>query len=137
MCARGRRSPAAFRRIAHQRQPDRDVNETYTSTEPQRADLDKLEGATLIEFGTPWCGYCRAAQLSIGAATAQYPNVRHLKIADGPGRPLGRSFRVKLWPTLVFMKDGVEMSKLVRPRGSAEIAQALEQINSQDPSTTS
>ena len=113
------------------------MNETYTSNEPQRSEIDKLEGATLIEFGTPWCGYCRAAQPSIAAAMAQHPDIRHLRIDDGPGRPLGRSFRVKLWPTLVFMKDGKEVTKLVRPGGSAKIGRALDQIdplNSAPPS---
>ena len=104
------------------------MNETYSSNEPQRSEIDHLEGATLIEFGTTWCGYCRAAQPSIAAAMSQHPAIRHLKIADGPGRPLGRSFGVKLWPTLVFVKDGKEVAKLVRPHGTAEIAKALAEL---------
>jgi len=47
--------------------------------------------------------------------------VRHLKIEDGPGRPLGRSFRVKLWPTLVFLRDGVEVARVVRPADAKQI----------------
>ena len=112
------------------------MNEIYTEDAPDRAEVDRLPGATMIEFGTPWCGYCRAAQPSIAVALQQHPNIRHLKIADGPGRPLGRSFRVKLWPTLVFLKDGVEMSKLVRPRGTAPIAEALAQIDPQPVGST-
>jgi thioredoxin 1 len=45
--------------------------------------------------------------------------VRHIRVEDGRGRPLGRSFRVKLWPTLVFLKDGKEVARLVRPSGAA------------------
>jgi thioredoxin 1 len=55
--------------------------------------------------------------------------VRHIKIADASGKRLGRSFAVKLWPTLVFLRDGKEMAKLVRPDESAEIAEALSQID--------
>ena len=101
------------------------MNDHYSSDEPTRADIDKLEGATLLEFGSPWCGYCRAAQPSIAAAMAEHPDLRHVKIADASGRPLGRSFRVKLWPTLIFIKDGNEVSRLVRPQGSAQIRDAL------------
>ena len=41
----------------------------------------------------------------------------------------GRSFKVKLWPTLIFLKDGQEVARLVRPLDSAEIAQAFNLIN--------
>ncbi|HEY8049330.1 MAG TPA: thioredoxin family protein, partial [Ramlibacter sp.] len=54
--------------------------------------------------------------------------VRHLKIEDGPGRKLGRSFGVKLWPTLVFLKDGRELARVTRPRSDAEIVAGLAQI---------
>jgi thioredoxin 1 len=51
--------------------------------------------------------------------------VRHLKIEDGPGRRLGRSFRVKLWPTLIVFKDGQELARLVRPATAAALDEAL------------
>jgi thioredoxin 1 len=101
----------------------------YAQTEPKREEVDALPGATLVEFGSPWCGWCRRAQPLIAEALAAHPGVRHIKIADASGRRLGRSFEVKLWPTLVFLRDGREMAKLVRPDESAEIAQALSQID--------
>ena len=64
----------------------------------------------------------------IEAAQRAYPGLRALKIEDGSGRPLGRSFRVKLWPTLIFMKDGVELERLVRPGSEAEISAALARL---------
>src|SRR5262245_30742048 len=94
-------------------------------TEPSRADVDALPGTTVLEFGAPWCGICMAAQPAIAAALAPHPQVRHLKIEDGPGRTLGRSYRVKLWPTLVFLRDGKEVERLVRPAGKVPIADAL------------
>jgi thioredoxin 1 len=105
------------------------VNTRYSETEPARAEVDKLAGPTLLEFGSPWCGYCRAAQPLLAEAFAGHPNVRHLKIADSSGKRLGRSFGVKLWPTLVFLSDGREVSRLVRPRDANAIREALVQIN--------
>jgi thioredoxin 1 len=102
---------------------------SYASSQPPRADIDDLAGATVVEFGTDWCGFCRAAQPLIAQAFQGHSGVRHLKIEDGSGRPLGRSFRVKLWPTLVFMLDGREVARLVRPGDASDIRDALALID--------
>ena len=92
---------------------------------PTRAEVDALPGLTLLEFGTGWCGHCRAAQPGLAEVLAKQPQWRHLKVEDGPGRPLGRSYRVKLWPTLVLLRDGQEVARLVRPTLTNDIRQAL------------
>ena|SRR6476619_6102410 len=89
--------------------------------EPTRAEIDALTGPTLLEFGAGWCGYCQAAQPLIAEVTRQNPAVRHLKIEDGRGQPLGRSFRVKLWPTLILVEGGAERGRAVRPNSVADI----------------
>lgn len=97
----------------------------YDAAPPSRDEIDRLAGATLLEFGTGWCGICRAAQPALAEALAPHPGLRHLKVEDGPGRPLGRSFGVRLWPTFVFLVDGRELERLVRPTSAAPIAAAL------------
>ncbi len=49
----------------------------------------------------------------------------HIKIEDGRGKPLGRSFRVKLWPTLVLLQDGVEVARVVRPVAAEQVERLL------------
>ncbi len=100
----------------------------YAATEPRREEVDRLEGATLLEFGSAWCGWCRRAQPLIAEALAKHPGVRHIKIQDASGKRLGRSFGVKLWPTLIFLRDGREIARLVRPGSVQEIVEALGKI---------
>ena len=89
--------------------------------EPTRQEIDTLIEPTMLEFGASWCGFCKAAQANIQAVLARHPEITHIKIEDGKGKPLGRSFRVKLWPTLVFIDKGVEQGRVVRPSNEAEI----------------
>jgi thioredoxin 1 len=101
----------------------------YESREPERVEVDARPGPAVLEFGAPWCGHCIAAQSAIVSAFATHPDVHHLKIEDGRGKPLGRSFRVKLWPTLVYLLDGEEVARLERPTLEGPIADALDAID--------
>lgn len=106
------------------------VPTSYSPEQPERTEINGSAGPVVLEFGTDWCGHCRAAQPLLDRALADYPGVRRLKIEDGPGRTLGRSYRVKLWPTLVFLRDGVELARVVRPTSAGSLAAALDRITS-------
>jgi thioredoxin 1 len=100
----------------------------YSKTAPTRAEVDGFAGATVLEFGTDWCSYCQGAQPLIAQASGAHPQVRRLKIEDGPGRPLGRSFKVKLWPTLIFLQEGAEVMRVVRPTSVAALSEGFAAI---------
>lgn len=104
--------------------------QSYEDPGPTREAVDALTGPVVLEFGADWCGYCQGAQPHITEAMGTFPGVRHTKVADGKGKPLGRSFTVKLWPTLVFLKDGKEVARVVRPTDAAEVRRGLEAISS-------
>jgi thioredoxin 1 len=104
----------------------------YSPKAPDRTEVAAMHGPTVIVFGTDWCGHCLAARPFVEQALAATPGVRHLRIEDGPGRALGRAFRVKLWPTLVFLRDGVELARVVRPLGAGAIEAALDRIHAED-----
>lgn len=83
--------------------------------EPTREEIDRMEGPVLLEFGARWCGFCRALAPQLADLLEKLPDVVHIKVEDGPGRTLGRSFGVKLWPNLVFLRDGRVVRQLARP----------------------
>jgi thioredoxin 1 len=99
----------------------------FANQSPTRADIDGRKGWTLLEFGADWCGHCQAAQTPTVQALAQWPDITTVKVEDGKGRPLGRSFAVKLWPTLILLFDGQEVGRLVRPTNVSEVTDFLGQ----------
>jgi thioredoxin len=101
----------------------------YREDEPTRDEIDQTTGLLLLEFGAGWCGHCRALSPALEALLEKRPDIRHLRIADGRGKPLGRSFRVKLWPTLVLLREGNVIAQLVRPTDD-EVRRALELLQS-------
>ncbi|RKD83867.1 thioredoxin family protein [Kushneria marisflavi] len=106
------------------------------SVVPERLELDVSQGAVVVEFGTPWCGYCQAAQPLIRQVIDQAPGVRHVRVEDGKGKRLGRSYQVKLWPTLIFLRDGQERTRCVRPESRQMLEAALEHVLRDDSSAT-
>ncbi|MBS0210053.1 MAG: thioredoxin family protein [Planctomycetes bacterium] len=88
---------------------------SHPQEEPAREALDQMTGPVLLEFGAEWCPYCQAIQPHLKALLDAHPDVQHIKVEDGRGKPLGRSFLVKVWPTLVLLRDGQPLEQLTRP----------------------
>jgi len=95
--------------------------------EPTREEVDGMRGPVVLEFGASWCPHCQAIRPRMADLLARHPAVRHIPVEDGRGKPLGRSFRVKLWPTLVFMRDGEVVRSMARP-SDEEIATAFAEL---------
>jgi thioredoxin len=85
------------------------------SPEPTREEIDRTPGPVVLEFGAEWCEFCQAARPKAAALLMEHPAVRHIRVEDGKGKRLGRSFQVKLWPTFVFLRDGQVVARVVRP----------------------
>lgn len=100
----------------------------YQPSDATRESIDALKGHHVLMFGANWCTHCQAAQSPIESALSAHPSAMLLQIEDGKGRALGRSFAVKLWPTVIFLKDGQEVDRLVRPTDAAPITAALTKL---------
>lgn len=95
--------------------------------------ISELQGDTVLEFGAPWCGHCQAASSAIEEVLTEhsltkYAKLSHIKVYDGKGKPLGRAFKVKLWPTLILLHNGNEIARLVRPLNPDQVRQLVSNI---------
>ncbi|WP_115526617.1 MULTISPECIES: thioredoxin family protein [Xanthomonas] len=97
----------------------------YATQAPERSEVDAQAGLQLLEFGTDWCGHCIAAQPLLQKLLGGYDAMAYYKFEDGKGRPLGRSFRVKLWPTVILLRDGEEVARAVRPQTREDLQDVL------------
>src|SRR5690606_31488697 len=102
-------------------------NAEYQEDAPSPDEIKELVGYAVLEFGTPWCGHCKAAAPAIQAELSKR-ELPHIKVFDGSGKRLGREFKVKLWPTLILLDSGVEVARVVRPVETDEIEQLLSKI---------
>ncbi|MBJ7536721.1 thioredoxin family protein [Marinomonas transparens] len=100
-------------------------NPEYAEAAPTFEEVSQLSGVALLEFGAPWCGYCQAARPAIEEVLNGASELSHIKVYDGKGKRLGRAFKVKLWLTLILLRDGQEVERLVRPVGSDEVRQLV------------
>ena len=101
----------------------------YHESQQTREQLEQTVGPVVVEFGANWCGICGGFTPHAAAAFEPFPQVQHIRVEDGPGKRLGRSFAVKLWPTFVFLRDGQVVQKSVRP-SRAEVERGLQAITS-------
>ena len=98
---------------------------SYLPEQTERSVIERTPGWVLLDFGTNWCGHCQAAQHATGDVVNVVMGLRHWRVEDGPGRALGRSYKVKIWPTWVLLKDGLEVARLVRPTQAQQAREFL------------
>lgn len=80
-----------------------------------REEILSQRGRTLLEFGAAWCPHCVGIQPLLRELLQNRPEVNHVKVEDGKGRPLGRAFSVRLWPNLVLVEEGAVVAQWARP----------------------
>ena len=100
-------------------------NPEYTEESPSLDEINSLKGMAILEFGAPWCGHCQASHDSVEEVMKGNLELTHIKVFDGKGKRLGRQFGVKLWPTLILLRDGQEVARIVRFTSVDEIHELL------------
>ncbi|GAA5120420.1 thioredoxin family protein [Alloalcanivorax gelatiniphagus] len=101
----------------------------YATNHPTRDEIQGIAEPTVLEFGSPDCPYCQKTEPMVKAAFQDFPGISHVKLADHQDKMLGRAFNVDKWPTLIFIQEGREVSRLVRPENEDAIRDRMEDID--------
>ncbi|QGY48010.1 thioredoxin [Maribellus comscasis] len=70
-------------------------------------------GVVLVDFWAPWCGPCKIIAPVLNDIADSEDNVTVAKVNVDQQQPLAKKFKVRNIPTLVVLKDGVEMHRFV------------------------
>ena len=87
----------------------------------------KSDTPVLVDFFAPWCGPCKMLAPEIDALAEQYQGkalVVKINVDDLP--ELASQYSVMSVPTLLVMKDGKEVTRMVGFRPRKDIGAALD-----------
>jgi len=70
-------------------------------------------GVVLVDFWAPWCGPCKIIAPVLNDIAETEENITVAKVNVDQQQPLAKKFKVRNIPTLVVLKDGVEVHRFV------------------------
>lgn len=83
------------------------------------------EGLVLVDFYAPWCGPCRA----LAPTLAQVNNVKVVKVNTDESYNLAVKYRVSSLPTLVFLKEGNEVGRMIGLQSKTAVQNKIDELN--------
>ena len=99
----------------------------YKEIESTEFEALALEGVVVLDFFSTTCGPCKMLSFVLGdVEKALGDKVKLLKLDFNKNEELKAKYDVKGFPTLIFMKDGVEVKRMTGLQQKPAIIKQLE-----------
>jgi thioredoxin len=84
--------------------------------------INGTEKPVLVDFGAPWCVYCRRIAPALNILAEQYQDLLTIgKINIDDEQELAVKEQIEVIPTLIIYKGGQPLASIVAPESKAQI----------------
>lgn len=77
----------------------------------QKVNFDN--GMFVIKFGAEWCGPCKAMNKVLDKVRAEFVDIKFFNLDVDNSPDLAQKYKVRSIPTVIFIKDGQEIQRIV------------------------
>ncbi len=100
-----------------------------SSTNDFNDKILKSDKPVLVDFWAPWCGPCKMVAPELEAVASEYEDKAIVaKINVDEQQQLASQYDVMSIPTLLILKDGQEIERLVGYRPRKDLMDAIDKI---------
>ncbi len=78
------------------------------------ANEDELQCEVgVIKFGATWCGPCKKLEPVLTQLETEFPNITFMAVDLDQSPTLAKKYKIKSIPTLLFLKKGQEVERII------------------------